>query len=171
MLFHSSTESISIFFSFRKKMGKYKTKYAGVHEKIDANNVKIASPPVFRIISPIYLPYFSKEIMKNPIFISQIIPYFTYFLLIVQWGTCMCKEEFGLISLGTQPGIMVSKAPWVRPWREVVLMCILYVAQKLFRTGWRLDRALHHLVIVKTRSGLVCSGKLFLFSDIWNNIF
>ena len=42
-------------------MGKYKTKSAGVLEKIDTNNVKIASPPVFLIISAIYLPYFSKK--------------------------------------------------------------------------------------------------------------
>ena len=45
-------------------MGKYKTKSAGVLEKIDANNVKIASPPVFRIISPIV---FSKYHEKSHI--------------------------------------------------------------------------------------------------------
>ena len=42
-------------------MGKYKTKSAGVLEKIDENNVKIASPTVYRIISPIHLPYFSQK--------------------------------------------------------------------------------------------------------------
>ena len=55
-------------------MGKYKTKSAGVLEKIHANNVKIASPPVFQIISPLYLPYFSIKIMKNPIFLPNLFP-------------------------------------------------------------------------------------------------
>ena len=73
-------------------MGKYKTKYVGVLEKIDANNVKVASPPVFRIISPIYLPYFSQKIINNPIFLPYLFPtkkqISSLLLLILQWEAC-----------------------------------------------------------------------------------
>ena len=80
------------FFLIQEKNGKVQNKSVGVLEKIDANNIKIASPPVFRIISPIHLPYFSKKNHEksdiSPIFFSQIIPYFPYFLLILHWGAC-----------------------------------------------------------------------------------
>ena len=65
-----------------------------------------------------FLP--SKPFQKNEMHCESLILTSTYFLLKYNWRKKTWKVFFGLQSLGTHRGILVSQTAWIRHWQIII---------------------------------------------------